>query len=149
MEWPGIVLQVQINRISIWGRNWMFWAQKQNDSNNYLKSSKIMEDYLIINMCTDRPTSSEEKRCLGKLMMKWLGQVQKLELTTIIQMMMVVIMIMITAIHARHVIWITPATRIALYHDHSQTWSICCTAWCMMAVLPTVGVGLMRLRRKK
>jgi len=80
-----------------------------------------MEDYLTISMCTDRPTRGEEKRCLGRLMMRWLGQVQKLQWTTIIQMMMVVIMIMITVIHACRVIWITPATNIALYRDHPQT----------------------------
>jgi len=46
-----------------------------------------MEDYLIISICTDRSTSSEEKRCFGRLMMRWLSQVQKLELTTITQKM--------------------------------------------------------------
>lgn len=116
--------QAQINRISRWGRKWMFWAQKHNDRNNHLTSSKRMEDYLTISMCTDRPTSIQKKRCLGRWMMRWLGKVQKLEWTTIIQMTTVVIMIMITVIHTCHVIWITPATPlhcIMIIHKHDPS----------------------------
>jgi len=82
-----------------------------------------MEDYLTISMRRGRPNSSEKKRCLGRWMMRWLGQVQKLEWTTIIQIMMV-IMILITVIHACHVIWITPATPlhcIMIIHKHDPS----------------------------